>query len=311
MGPSSSSSSRASTSVTHEMSNARSPVLSHFGAAVAGIVSICVYSAQNSFKQEPSRRIDKVPLPSRASCDLNVKQVDPDPANAAGTIFSSVLAIYLVYGTGAIHKPGSAANIGFSLSMAAGFSSMILWWARRLNKFEVNPVNVSVLPVAQEAERLESFEDEHHDHPAGSGVARRHAPKELRSSEDDKGGITLETAISSGGGNLSIGQCQILALARAIVRRSKLPTLDEVTSAVDYEKEAIIQNSLCTNFRLDVTLFTIARRLLKISDTDKIPLMLETSLNSGSQRIPQIKGGKLKALIDESGDKDTVYNMTQ
>ena len=46
-------------------------------------------------------------------------------------------------------------------------------------------------------------------------------------SEDDESRITLETAISSGGGNLSIGQRQILALARAIVRRSKLLILDE------------------------------------------------------------------------------------
>ena len=52
-------------------------------------------------------------------------------------------------------------------------------------------------------------------------------------SEDDEGRITLETAISSGGGNLSIGQRQILALARAIVRRSKLLILDEGESPPD------------------------------------------------------------------------------
>lgn len=43
----------------------------------------------------------------------------------------------------------------------------------------------------------------------------------------DEGQITLDTQIASGGNNLSFGQKQILALARAIVRQSKLLILDE------------------------------------------------------------------------------------
>lgn len=50
-------------------------------------------------------------------------------------------------------------------------------------------------------------------------------------SEDDQSRITLDTEIAGGGANLSVGQRQILALARAIVRRSQLLILDEGASS--------------------------------------------------------------------------------
>jgi len=48
-----------------------------------------------------------------------------------------------------------------------------------------------------------------------------------------EGKITLDTTIAGGGQNLSVGQRQILALARAIVRRSKLLILDEGKKTMD------------------------------------------------------------------------------
>ena len=63
---------------------------------------------------------------------------------------------------------------------------------------------------------------------------------------------------------------QILALARALVRGSKLLILDEATSSIDYETDTIIQKSLRNELGGDVTLLTVAHRLQTIMDADKI-----------------------------------------
>ena len=53
------------------MSNARSPLFSHFGAAIGGLTSIRAYGAEESFKIESLKRVDKYTRPARAFYNLN------------------------------------------------------------------------------------------------------------------------------------------------------------------------------------------------------------------------------------------------
>ncbi|KIJ23252.1 hypothetical protein M422DRAFT_276204, partial [Sphaerobolus stellatus SS14] len=129
----------------------------------------------------------------------------------------------------------------------------------------------------------------------------------------DETRITLDTKIASAGGNLSVGQRQIIALARAIVRQSKVLILDEATSAIDYKTDAIIQKMLRDRLGQGVTVLTIAHRLQTIMDADKI-LVLDSGHIAefdSPKKLLKKEGGKLKSLVDESGDKEALYQMTE
>ncbi|KAF9525551.1 multidrug resistance-associated ABC transporter [Crepidotus variabilis] len=403
---------KAQMSVKREQSNARSPMLAHFGAAIAGLVSIRAYGSQKPLRNESLKRIDHFTKVSRMSYNLN--RWIGIRIDFLGASFTTALATYLV-----VTRKINAANTGFSLNMSLEFCAFILYLVRSYNDFEVqanslervqayleidhepeptkagkppaawpksgelkverlsarySPTgprvlndlsfyvksgervgivgrtgsgkssltlsllrciltegsvfldgietskinldalrsNITIIPQMPELlsgslrRNLDPFEQ--HDDATLNDALRASGLFALQS-QMDEGQLTLDSDVASGGNNLSVGQRQILALARAIVRNSKLLILDEATSAIDHKTDTIIQSTLRNEMSADTTVLTIAHRLQTIMDADKIMVLDKGRIVEFDtpQELLQKKSGQFKALVDGSGDKKALY----
>ncbi len=110
--------------------------------------------------------------------------------------------------------------------------------------------------------------------------------------------LGLNHGIEEGGSNFSLGQRQLLCLARALLRRSRILVLDEATAAVDVETDSLVQQTIKKEFS-HCTILTIAHRLDTILDSDRVVVMAEGSIAEMDepQVLMQRPDSKFKSLV--------------
>ena len=107
--------------------------------------------------------------------------------------------------------------------------------------------------------------------------------------------------IAEKGGNLSGGQCQRLALARALLHDSEIYIFDEATSNIDIDSENDIMKEIKTLAK-EKTVILISHRLANVTDADRIYVIDGGNIT---------ESGTHNALLSKNGDYARLWNAQQ
>ncbi|KAI8928078.1 hypothetical protein BC831DRAFT_548704 [Entophlyctis helioformis] len=125
--------------------------------------------------------------------------------------------------------------------------------------------------------------------------------------------ITLDFPVSENGANFSQGQRQLLCLARALLRRTRVIFLDEATASVDNETDARIQNTIREEFVLG-TVICIAHRLRTIIDYDKVLVLDKGYVSEYGSPIELIENstvGTFRRMCEETGEYEELVDLAR
>lgn len=144
---------------------------------------------------------------------------------------------------------------------------------------------------------LDPFQ-EHSDEEVWTVLNRAHLKEHIQ-----KQSLGLLSPVTENGDNFSVGQRQLMCLARAMLRKTRVLVMDEATASVDLETDSLIQKSVRTEFN-DRTVLTIAHRLNTIIDYDRILVMDKGGIaefDSPRELVQRPGGSILLSLIQETG----------
>lgn len=111
----------------------------------------------------------------------------------------------------------------------------------------------------------------------------------------------LDCKMSDGGSNFSMGQRQLVCLARAILRNNKILILDEATANVDAATDKFVQTTIREKFG-NCTVLTIAHRLHTVMDSDRVLVMEAGEIVEFDHAYMLLRQrGFLRRLVDETG----------